>query len=232
MRWSESLLFLGLGSISYLFSEVVSSPFADEVQRNIRRAVHAGPAALKMALLDEELQKKRDRSSPDSFYTNTYVHYSQFHLLPMFIPLFFNSYQRPLSSPEFVPRYFEQPIDHDQPSFGKFQQRYWVNPRYYRPGGPVIVQDGGETSGETRLPNLDTGIIDILANATSGIGIVLEHRYYGKFGIDLNRYLRVAYCPLGTSLPFSNFTTDSLRYVLRHTTFAWVYGVNSVSLAF
>lgn len=81
---------------------------------------------------------------------------------------------------EFVPRYFEQPIDHDDPSFGTFQQRYWVNTRYYRPGGPVIVEDGGEITGEYRLPVLDAGIIDILANATNGIGIVLEHRYYGK----------------------------------------------------
>lgn len=31
----------------------------------------------------------------------------------------------------------------------------------------------------TRLPYLDHGILDILANATNGIGVVLEHRYYG-----------------------------------------------------
>jgi len=42
------------------------------------------------------------------------------------------------------------------------------------------VLDGGETSGEDRLSFLDTGILDILANATSGIGIILEHRYYGS----------------------------------------------------
>lgn len=30
-----------------------------------------------------------------------------------------------------------------------------------------------------RLPFLDTGIMDILAKATNGLGIVLEHRYYG-----------------------------------------------------
>jgi len=31
-----------------------------------------------------------------------------------------------------------------------------------------------------RLPFLDTGIVDILTNATRGLGVVLEHRYYGK----------------------------------------------------
>ena len=30
-----------------------------------------------------------------------------------------------------------------------------------------------------RLPFLDTGIVEILAKATNGLGIVLEHRYYG-----------------------------------------------------
>ena len=80
---------------------------------------------------------------------------------------------------EFPEQWFTQPIDHfakDSPTFG---QRYWVNKRHYVPGtnAPVIVIDGGETSGEGRIPFLDTGIADILAKATGGIGVVLEHRY-------------------------------------------------------
>jgi len=79
----------------------------------------------------------------------------------------------------FPEQLFTQPIDHfakDSPTFG---QRYWVNKRHYVPGpnAPVIVIDGGETSGEDRIPFLDTGIADILAKATGGIGVVLEHRY-------------------------------------------------------
>ncbi len=81
---------------------------------------------------------------------------------------------------EFPEQWFEQPVDH----FAKvnetetWHQRYWVNTRHYAPGPntPVFVLDGGETSGEDRLPFLDTGIMDILARATGGIGIVLEHR--------------------------------------------------------
>ena len=80
---------------------------------------------------------------------------------------------------EFPEQWFTQPVDHfssDSPIFG---QRYWVNKRHYVPGtnAPVIVIDGGETSGEDRIPFLDTGIADILAKATGGIGVVLEHRY-------------------------------------------------------
>ena len=36
---------------------------------------------------------------------------------------------------------------------------------------------------QDRLPFLDTGIVEILAKATNGIGIILEHRYYGTYAI-------------------------------------------------
>ena len=79
---------------------------------------------------------------------------------------------------EFPEQWFTQPVDHFSMDSPTFEQRYWVNKRHYVPGtnAPVIVIDGGETSGEDRLPFLDTGIADILARATGGIGIVLEHR--------------------------------------------------------
>jgi hypothetical protein len=82
--------------------------------------------------------------------------------------------------PEFPPQSFPQILDHDDPDSPVFEQRYWVNTRHFELGGPVIVIDGGETSGEDRLPFLNTGIADILAKATGGIGVILEHRYYGE----------------------------------------------------
>lgn len=85
-------------------------------------------------------------------------------------------------SNEFPDQWFTQPIDHFSNSSDTFKQRYWINTRHYTPGsgGPVIVLDGGETSGEDRIPFLDTGIVEILAKATGGVGVVLEHRYYGE----------------------------------------------------
>jgi hypothetical protein len=82
---------------------------------------------------------------------------------------------------EFPDQWFTQPIDHFSNSSDTFEQRYWINTRHYTPGsgGPVIVLDGGETSGEDRIPFLDTGIVEILTRATGGVGVVLEHRYYG-----------------------------------------------------
>jgi len=86
------------------------------------------------------------------------------------------------TTPKFHPQTFTQPLDHfHNTTDATFPQRFWVNSRHYKPrtGAPVIVIDGGETSGEDRLPFLDTGIADILARATGGVGVVLEHRYYG-----------------------------------------------------
>lgn len=100
------------------------------------------------------------------------------------------------SEHQFRAQWFKQPLDHfDKARSETFLQRYWVSDRHYQSGGPVIVLDGGETSGENRLPFLDTGIVDILAKATHGLGVVLEHRYYGR------------------SLPVLNFTTDALRFL-------------------
>ena len=81
----------------------------------------------------------------------------------------------------FAPQWFTQPLDHFSNSSDTFAQRFWVNTRHYRPqaGRPVFVLDGGETNGEDRLPFLDTGIMEILARATGGLSVVLEHRYYG-----------------------------------------------------
>lgn len=94
---------------------------------------------------------------------------------------------------EFPEQWFTQPVDHFSPDSPTFGQRYWVNKRHYVPGTntPVIVIDGGESNGEDRIPFLDTGIADILAKATGGVGVVLEHRC-----------VRVKYGTRGRLLPF------------------------------
>ncbi|ODN75032.1 hypothetical protein L202_06253 [Cryptococcus amylolentus CBS 6039] len=91
---------------------------------------------------------------------------------------------------------FPQKISHfDESINGTFCQRYWLDASHYKPGGPVYLLDGGETSGENRIPFLETGILEILGNATDGLSIVLEHRYYGD------------------SVPVESFSTDDLRFL-------------------
>lgn len=64
-------------------------------------------------------------------------------------------------------------------SDGMFNNRYWFGASHYVEGGPVIVLQSGEDTGDDRLPYLQKGIIAQLAQATNGIGVILEHRYYG-----------------------------------------------------
>jgi hypothetical protein len=90
---------------------------------------------------------------------------------------------RPVSS-DIVQGIFTQRLDHFANSTdATFNQRFWYSLRHYKPQSgkptPIFLLDSGETDAANRLPYLDHGILDILANATNGIGIVLEHRCYG-----------------------------------------------------
>lgn len=59
----------------------------------------------------------------------------------------------------------------------------------------MIVLQGGETSGVGRLGFLQKGLLHKLAVATHGVGVVLEHRYYGG------------------SWPTTDLSTESLRFL-------------------
>lgn len=86
--------------------------------------------------------------------------------------------QHAVVAPRYPEHNFTQKLDHLGDTKGTFQQRFWYDAKFYKPGGPVIVLDGGETSGAGRLPFLATGILNILAKELDGLGIVLEHRFY------------------------------------------------------
>ncbi|KAL4944377.1 hypothetical protein BDV06DRAFT_233383 [Aspergillus oleicola] len=101
---------------------------------------------------------------------------------------------------------FTAPIDHfhnetryEPHSNGTFNLRYWFDAAHYEPGGPVFVIAAGETDGEDRFPFLSQGIVTQLAKTYHGLGVILEHRYYG------------------TSYPFDEgsdeITTEQLRFL-------------------
>ncbi|KAI5365513.1 putative peptidase S28, alpha/Beta hydrolase [Septoria linicola] len=103
----------------------------------------------------------------------------------------------------------DQPIDHFQNESkyhphtnATFKQRYFFDDSYYKPGGPVFLYIGGETSAENRFSNLETGIIQLLMNATNGLGVILENRYYGQ------------------SFPYNTSSTDELRFSTTEQTIA------------
>lgn len=77
----------------------------------------------------------------------------------------------------YTPYTIDQPIDHfpnearyEPHTNATFKQRYVYDSTYYKAGGPVFLYISGETSVESRLSNLRTGIIQILMQATNGLG--------------------------------------------------------------
>ncbi|KAH8721581.1 serine peptidase-like protein [Phaeosphaeriaceae sp. PMI808] len=91
--------------------------------------------------------------------------------------------------------FFHNETRYEPHSNDTFNLRYWFDATYYKPGGPVFVLLGGETDGAGRLPFLQKGIVHQVAKATNGLGVILEHRYYGK------------------SFPTKDLTTKNLRFL-------------------
>jgi hypothetical protein len=78
----------------------------------------------------------------------------------------------------------------------------------------VIVLCGGETEGTDRLPFLQKGIVYQLAKAANGLGVILEHRYYGS------------------SIPTKDFSTANLRFLTTDQALAdTAYFANNVKFA-
>ncbi|KAI0390310.1 extracelular serine carboxypeptidase-like protein [Xylariaceae sp. FL0594] len=129
----------------------------------------------------------------------------------------------------YAAHYFQQKINHfpdNHLPFANetFTQRYYFDSSYYKPGeshrahpssmsppgsadqnyqgGPVYLYISGETSGPSRFSNLRTGIVQILMQATNGLGVILENRYYGQ------------------SYPFNTSTTDQLAFLSTAQTIA------------
>ncbi|KAM3453362.1 hypothetical protein MY3296_003770 [Beauveria thailandica] len=97
---------------------------------------------------------------------------------------------------------FSVPVDHFHNetkyaphSDAAYPLRYWLDASHYRPGGPVIVLHSGEFDSAGRLAYLDHGIVPILTKATGGLGLILEHRYYG------------------TSWPVPDASTPNMRFL-------------------
>jgi hypothetical protein len=98
--------------------------------------------------------------------------------------------------------YLSVPVDHfhndsryEPHSDDNFNLRYWFDAQHYKKGGPVFVIAAGETDATDRFPFLSQGIVTELAKAYHGIGVILEHRYYGK------------------SFPVDDLTTENIRFL-------------------
>ncbi|TFY55380.1 hypothetical protein EVG20_g9338 [Dentipellis fragilis] len=91
--------------------------------------------------------------------------------------------------------YFDQLIDHNNPSLGTFKQRYWHTWEFYEHGGPIILMTPGEGNADGYTGYLTNSTINgRIAQQENGATIVIEHRYYGL------------------SNPYPDLTVASLKY--------------------
>ena len=73
------------------------------------------------------------------------------------------------------------PIDHNDSSVGTYQNQYFVNEKYYSPGGPILLFDVGESVAAQRADQLlynSTSFLGDFLKEFHAMGIVWEHRYF------------------------------------------------------
>jgi hypothetical protein len=78
------------------------------------------------------------------------------------------------------------PIDHWNPSFGSYKNRFGTLDEFYKPGGPVLFFDMGESNAfpsanpATNVKKLRSRSFELqLIKEFNAVGIFWEHRYYG-----------------------------------------------------
>lgn len=87
---------------------------------------------------------------------------------------------------QFPASWMTLPVDHFNESDTRtFQNRYWYNATFYKPGGPVFWYDAGESNAEDYVrrqlaQTAGPSAIMTLARRFGGLALVVEHRYYGR----------------------------------------------------
>lgn len=76
--------------------------------------------------------------------------------------------------------YFDQLIDHTNPTLGTFKQRYWHTWEFYKPGGCIALTTPGEANAQGYDGYLTNRTLNgMIAQQENCATIVLEHRFYG-----------------------------------------------------
>ncbi|KAG8750277.1 hypothetical protein FRC12_012959 [Ceratobasidium sp. 428] len=92
--------------------------------------------------------------------------------------------------------YFDQLIDHHNPSLGTFKQRYYFTYEFYQAGGPIVLNTPGESNMEGYSGYLTNRTLPgQIAQASNGAVVFLEHRFFGQ------------------SNPYPNLKDSSLKYL-------------------
>ncbi|CAO3621778.1 unnamed protein product [Cunninghamella echinulata] len=96
--------------------------------------------------------------------------------------------------------YFDQPLDHKDPKSITFKNRYWVETKYYKPGGPVIITNGGEANAYPADGYFQNTVFKLMAQKMNGIIVLFEHRYYGESHLPAGQNPQWKYLTVDQSL--------------------------------
>lgn len=109
------------------------------------------------------------------------------------------------------------PVDHFNKSDTRmYNNRYWVNDTYYKPGGPVFLFDNGEEgvtdyTAAKVLAEIDgTSSVMELAREYGGLALLWEDRYYGNsLPVPFNNSLEtLTYAPINDPQGWSYLTVE------------------------
>ncbi|KAF7935655.1 hypothetical protein BELL_0103g00180 [Botrytis elliptica] len=113
--------------------------------------------------------------------------------------------------------FFTQLLDHDNPSKGTFQQKFWWNSEFWAgPGSPIVFF----TPGEIAAANYGAYLTNItvtgrFAQEVKGAVVMVEHRFWGE------------------SSPYDNLTTTNLQLLtLKQAIADFVHFAKTVDLPF
>lgn len=116
--------------------------------------------------------------------------------------------------------WFQQLIDHNNPSAGTFKQRYFFSDQYWKgDGSPIILQTPGETPADGFFSMMEKGFLQNKMMIELGAaGVILERRHLGLSllgpvvtsshfpPLSIDRYW-------GKSSPVPDLTTANLQWL-------------------
>jgi hypothetical protein len=73
--------------------------------------------------------------------------------------------------------YFVQQLNHFGYDSRVWNQQYYINSTYYKPGGPIFFQIGGE--GPISAEDVTSLQMSVYARQFNALQVTLEHRFYG-----------------------------------------------------
>ena len=142
--------------------------------------------------------------------------------------------------------YFDQLIDHNNPSLGTFKQRFWHTAQYYETGGPIVLLTPGEDNAERKSPQMPMKhcFLLYLGLSCSNLWLMItptqivytffltNETFNGQIAQQQNGAMIVLeHRYYGLSNPFNNLSTASLQFhTIQQAIDDLVYFANNVKL--